>query len=90
MTVLSSVKKNGNLTLEVVRWPIKHYVQISILDWNGELMTTILPLESTNVKTKFAQYYAFEDEEARLEIAKKVIEAKFEKSKTVFRSLRLF
>lgn len=43
---------------------------------------TILPLESTNVKTKFAQYDAFEDEEARLEIAKKVIEAKFEKSKT--------
>jgi len=42
----------------------------------------MLPPESTNVKTKFAQYHAFEDQEKRLEIAKKFIEAKFDKSKS--------
>lgn len=39
--------------------------------------------ESTNVKTKFVQYHAFEEKKARLEIAKKFIEAKFYKSKAV-------
>ena len=47
----------------------------------------MLPPESTNVKTKFAQYHAFEDQETRLEIAKKIIEGKFEKSKTVLEFL---
>ncbi|WP_370575326.1 CRISPR-associated endonuclease Cas1 [Methanomethylovorans sp.] len=36
---------------------------------------------SNNVKTKFAQYHAFENEENRIEIARKFIEAKFDKSK---------
>ncbi|MGB9939239.1 CRISPR-associated endonuclease Cas1 [Methanosarcina sp.] len=39
----------------------------------------MLPPESTNVKTKFAQYQAFEDQEKRVEIAKKFIEAKLKK-----------
>jgi CRISP-associated protein Cas1 len=43
----------------------------------------MLPPESTNVKIKFAQYHTFEGKEARLEIAKKFIEAKFNKSKIV-------
>ena len=43
----------------------------------------MLPPESTNVKTEFAQYHAFEDKETRLEIAKKFIEAKFDKSKSI-------
>jgi CRISPR-associated protein Cas1 len=75
--------KSGNFTLEAIRWLIKHNVQVSILNWNGKLLTTMLPPESTNVKTKFAQYHAFEEKEARLEIAKKFIEAKIDKSKTV-------
>ena len=69
--------------MDAIRWLIKHNVQIFILNWDGKLLITILPPESTNVKTKFAQYHVFEDQEARLEIAKKFIEAKFEKSKTV-------
>ncbi|WP_332881983.1 CRISPR-associated endonuclease Cas1 [Methanosarcina horonobensis] len=71
--------RKGNLTLDAIRWLIKHNVQISILNWDGKLLTTMLPPESTNVKTKFAQYHAFEDQEKRVEIAKKFIEAKFKK-----------
>ena len=72
--------RNGNLTLDAVRWLMKHNVQVSILNWDGKLLTTMLPPESTNVKTKFAQYHAFEDEETRISIARKFIEAKFDKS----------
>ena len=75
--------RKGNLTLDAIRWLIKHNVQISILNWDGKLLTTMLPPESTNVKTKFAQYHAFEDQKKRVEIARKFIEAKFNKSQAV-------
>jgi len=81
--------RKGNLTLDAIRWLIKHNVQISILNWDGKLLTTMLPPESTNVKTKFAQYHAFEDQKKRVEIAKKFIEAKFNKSQSAIDYLKL-
>lgn len=80
--------RNGNLTLDAVRWLMKHNVQVSMFNWDGKLLTTMLPPESTNVKTKFAQYHAFEDENARISIAKKFIEAKFDKSQVVLDYLK--
>jgi CRISPR-associated protein Cas1 len=80
--------RKGNITLDAIRWLIKHNVQISILNWDGKLLTTMLPPESTNVKTKFAQYHAFEDQKNRVEIAKKFIEAKFNKSQVVLDYLK--
>jgi len=80
--------RNGNLTLDAVRWLIKHNVQISILNWDGKLLTAMLPPESTNVKTKFAQYHAYEDQESRIKIARKFIEAKFDKSIVVMNYLK--
>lgn len=72
--------RNGNLTLDAIRWLIKHNVQISILNWDGKLLTTMQPPESTNVKTKFDQYHAYENEESSVELSRKFIEAKFDKS----------
>ncbi|MDG6244851.1 MAG: CRISPR-associated endonuclease Cas1, partial [Methanolobus sp.] len=80
--------KSGNLSIEAIRWLIKHNVQVTILDWNGKLLTTMLPPESTNVKTKFAQYQAYEDHEIRLKIANKFIEAKISKSEAVLDYLK--
>ena len=39
----SLTPKNGDLTFHVIRWLIKHNVQISILNWDGKLLTTMLP-----------------------------------------------
>ncbi|WP_135609406.1 CRISPR-associated endonuclease Cas1 [Methanococcoides sp. AM1] len=75
--------KNGNLTLDAIRWLIKHNVQISILNWDGKLLTTMLPPESTNIKTKFAQYHAFENQENRIKMARSFIDAKIDKSTVV-------
>ncbi|ABE51555.1 CRISPR-associated endonuclease Cas1 [Methanococcoides burtonii] len=80
--------RSGSLSLEAIRWLIKHNVQITMLDWNGKLLTTMLPSESTNVKTKFAQYHAYEDSDVRLKLAKKFIEAKFSKSEAVLDYLK--
>ncbi len=48
----------------------------------------LLSPDRTNVKTKFAQYHAFEDEETRISIARKFIEAKFDKSQVVLDYLK--
>ena len=80
--------RNGNLTHDAVRWLIKHNVQISILNWDDKLLTTMQPPESTNVKTKFAQYHAYEDQESRIKIARKFIETKLDKSIVVMDYLK--
>jgi CRISPR-associated protein Cas1 len=80
--------RNGNLTLDAVRWLIKHNVQVTFLDWNGKILSTLQPPETTNVKTKFAQYHAYEDKESRVKIARKFIEAKFDKSIVVMDYLK--
>ena len=48
-----------------------------------KLLTTILPPESVQVKTKFDQYRAYENASTRIKIAQKLIEAEFERSQIV-------
>ena len=48
--------QTGNISIEAIRWLMKHNVTITILNWNGKLLTTIMPPESVQVKTKFARF----------------------------------
>lgn len=75
--------RSGNISIEAIRWLIKHGIQITIMNWDGKLLTTMLPPESVQVKIKFAQYRAFEDKKLRLDIAKQFIDAKFERTNLV-------
>lgn len=75
--------RSGNISVDAIRWLVKHGVQVTVLNWNGKILTTMLPPESVQVKTKFAQYRAFEDTKLRLSMAKKIIEAKFERTQLV-------
>lgn len=81
--------RTGNMSIEAIKWLIKHNVTITILNWNGKLLTTMMPPESVQVKTKFAQYSSFKDKKLRLELAKKFIKAKFERTKIVLEWLKL-
>ncbi len=73
--------RSGEISIEAIRWLIKHNVAITLLNWNGELLTNMLPPESVQVKTKFSQYSSYRNSELRLELAKKFIEAKLVRSK---------
>jgi len=42
--------QDGNISIDSIRWLIKHNVQISILNWDGKLLTTMLPPESVQGK----------------------------------------
>lgn len=80
--------RSGDISIEAIRWLIKHNVQVSILDWNGKLLTTMLPPEGVQVKTKFAQYSSYNDKDLKLEIAKKFIDAKIQRTKSVLEYLK--
>lgn len=75
--------RHGNVSFDAIRWLIKHNVQISILNWNGKLLTSMLPPESVQVQTKFYQYSAYNDPKVRLYLARKFIEAKFVRTQSV-------
>ena len=81
--------RSGDISIEAIRWLTKHNTTITILDWNGKLLTTIMPQESVQVKTKFSQYSAYKDYDLRLEIAQKIIKGKIERTKSVLEWLKL-
>ena len=75
--------QDGNITLDAIRWMVKHNIQVSFLNWDGKLLTSMLPPESVEVKTKFAQYNMYNDFPKRLSIAKRFIAAKFARTQLV-------
>jgi CRISPR-associated protein Cas1 len=79
--------RNGNISLDAIRWLVKHGVQVRVLNWDGKILTTMLPPECVQVKTKFAQYRTFDSLEKRLNLARKFIEAKFIRTQEVLEYL---
>lgn len=78
---------NGHITFEAMRWLAKQNVQLTLLDWDGKLLTSLLPLEVKQTKLKFNQYRAYESKQ-RVEIARNLINAKLMNSKTVLSWLK--
>ena len=75
--------QSGTISIPAIRWLVKQGIQVTVLNWDGKLLTTMLPPESVQVKTKFDQYRAYENTALRIQIARKLIEAKFERTRLV-------
>jgi len=73
---------SGNISLSAIKWLMKMKVPVTVLDWNGRMLTSMQPPESTNAKVRLAQYEAYSSDR-RLEIAKLIIKAKFERTEAV-------
>lgn len=80
--------RSGEISIEAIRWLIKHNVVITILNWNGKLLTTMLPPESAQVKIKFSQYASYRNSDLRIELAKKFVIAKFVRAKILLEWLK--
>lgn len=76
----------GNISLDAIRWLVKQNVQVSMLNWDGRFLTSILPIESKQSFTRLAQFRAFESNK-RIEVAKKIIDAKINNSIIVLKWL---
>lgn len=79
---------SGNVTLESIRWCVKQNLPVTVLDWNGSHLTTILPPESVQTKLKFAQYGLYQNSDKRLKLGREFIKAKFSSTKLVLEWLK--
>lgn len=70
---------SGNISLDAIRWLTKQNVPLTVLNWDGRLLTSIMPLEHKSSNIRMAQYHAYENGQ-RVDIAKKFIDAKIKNS----------
>ncbi|ADD08202.1 CRISPR-associated endonuclease Cas1 [Candidatus Aciduliprofundum boonei] len=77
----------GNISFEAIRWLMKHNITVSVLNWNGNLLSVFLPKEPINGKLKIRQYEIYINEKERLKIAEKILEEKIRKSENMLYEL---
>jgi len=70
----------GNITFEALRWLMKHDISVSMLNWNGDLLSVALPKAPISSKLRIMQYKMYLDEKSRLNIATTIIKEKVGKS----------
>ena len=70
----------GIVTFEALRWCSKQGIAVNLLNWNGHLLSTILPRDTVSAKLKIQQYKTCLDNKAKYHIASAILEAKIGKS----------
>jgi CRISPR-associated protein Cas1 len=79
--------QTGSISLAAIKWLMRHGVPLFILDYNGTLLSSTLPKDPVNGPLKIAQIEAYKDPAKRFYIAKKLVEAKAERTLDVLRWL---
>jgi len=80
----------GNITFEAMRWLMKHNVNLTLLNWNGQLLANVLPEQPKSGKLRIKQYQKYLDDTDRFEIALKIVQAKVEQSLNLLEQLSKF
>ena len=70
----------GNLTFEAMRWLSKHNINLTLLNWNGQILANTVPEQPKSGKLRIRQYEKYLDAETRFEIASNIVHAKIEQS----------
>lgn len=73
---------SGNISLDALKWLSKQNIQLTVLNWDGRLLTSVLIPEVKQNGVRLAQYDAARDER-KVEIARKIIDAKIQNSSLV-------
>ena len=55
----------GSISFEAMRWLSKHDVSITLLNWNGNLLSTKLSQETLNAQLKIKQYEKYLNPKSR-------------------------
>ena len=80
----------GNITFEAMRWLSKHNINLTLLNWNGQLLANVMPEQPKSGKLRIKQYQKYLDSEARFEIALKIVRCKVEHSLNLLEELSRF
>ena len=80
----------GNITFEAIRWLSKHNINLTLLNWNDQLLANVMPEQPKSGKLRIKQYQKYLDSEARFEIALKIVRTKVEHSLNLLEELSRF
>ena len=80
----------GNITFEAMRWLSKHSINLTLLNWNGQLLANLLPEQPKSGKLRIKQYQKYLNSESRFEIALKIVQVKVEQSLNLLEELSRF
>ena len=80
----------GNITFEAMRWLSKHNINLTLLNWNGQLLANVMPEQPKSGKLRIKQYQKYLDSEARFEIALKIVQRKVDHSLNLLEELSRF
>jgi len=72
--------QSGMMSLNAVKWLMRHAVPVYVLDYDGTLLSSTLPREPVNGPLKIAQITAYNNPVKRFYIATKLIEAKTQRT----------
>jgi len=81
--------QSGQMSIGAVKWLMRHGIPIFILDYNGSILSSILPRGPVTGDLKRAQLEAYQDPQRRAYIAKKIVEAKLERTRNLVEWLSL-
>jgi len=81
--------QSGHLSIDAVKWLMRHGIPLFILDYNGSILSSVLPKEPVTGHLKKAQLEAYQDPQRRAYIAKKLVEAKLERARSFVEWLSL-
>ena len=77
----------GNITFEAMRWLSKHNINLTLLNWNGQLLANVMSEQPKSGKLRIKQYQKYLDDADRFEIALKIVQAKVEQSLNLLEEL---
>ena len=77
----------GNITFEAMRWLMKHNINLTLLNWNGQILANTVPEQPKSGKLRIKQYERYLDSETRFEIASNIVHAKIEQSLNLLEEL---
>jgi len=80
----------GNITFESLRWLVKHNIHLTLLNWNGKLLSSTLAETPLSGRLRIKQYQKYQDETIRYKIAQKIVDSKIESSLNLLKELSPF
>jgi len=80
----------GNVSFEAMRWMAKHNISLSLLNWNGNLLSVTLPDMPKSGKLRVTQYQKYLDKDFRFNIAIKLVDNKINNSLNLLKELSRF
>ena len=80
----------GNITFEAMRWLSKHNINLTLLNWNGQLLANVMPEQPKSGKLRVKQYQKYLDGTDRFEIALKIVQVKIGHSLNLLEELSKF